>query len=251
MEGNNSGLCGASSAAEDCGAKNEGPLSSSCGDGGSGAANATVDTPNIVGSDARESDAPQGRRRDAEDRGPITVKFAVSRPSRPESAREAIVSPADTVGQLKRIHFAEELRSGYNVRIIFQGRILDDGATVRSLSSLADGSVLHAHVASPVRREVGSRLPSPADSAEDLWAFLLYIAMSIIVAVAWKIKKAHPRAFDSFSSLSLYVFTGLVLYVIFTFFVRVLRGLAFRRMTASAVAASTSLGGAEPSPQNG
>eukprot|EP00918_Siedleckia_nematoides_P009905 GHVU01021652.1.p2 GENE.GHVU01021652.1~~GHVU01021652.1.p2 ORF type:complete len:132 (+),score=2.27 GHVU01021652.1:92-487(+) len=89
MEGNNSGLCGASSAAEDCGAKNEGPLSSSCGDGGSGAANATVDTPNIVGSDARESDAPQGRRRDAEDRGPITVKFAVSRPSQPESARGA------------------------------------------------------------------------------------------------------------------------------------------------------------------
>ncbi|XP_028831210.1 transmembrane and ubiquitin-like domain-containing protein 1 isoform X2 [Denticeps clupeoides] len=76
-----------------------------------------------------------------------------------DTERTAHVMPEDTIGYIKRTYFAGQ---EHQVRLIYQGQLLQDDAQTLASLHLADNCVLHCHISQHAARAAPARA-RPAD----------------------------------------------------------------------------------------
>ncbi|KAG8430280.1 hypothetical protein GDO86_018075 [Hymenochirus boettgeri] len=127
-----------------------------------------------------------------------------------DTERLVTVQPSDTIREIKRAHFpGQELQ----VRLIFQGHLLqDDSQTVSSLQ-LRDGSVLHCHISqhASVPRAVGDQIQAHLNIGN-----LLVPLLAFILGLLWYCQFQYPQFFTSTASAFLGVLTLLVSVIAFS-----------------------------------
>ncbi|XP_067309653.1 transmembrane and ubiquitin-like domain-containing protein 1 isoform X2 [Pseudorasbora parva] len=78
-----------------------------------------------------------------------------------DTERTAQVNPEDTIGYIKRTYFAGQ---EHQVRLIYQGQLLQDDAQTLASLNLVDNSVLHCHISQHATRA----MPAGARAADQI-----------------------------------------------------------------------------------
>lgn len=117
-----------------------------------------------------------------------------------DTERTAQVKPEDTIGYIKRTYFAGQ---EHQVRLIYQGQLLqDDGQTLASLN-LADNCVLHCHISQHATRE------APAGAVDQVQAVALNVGslmvplFMLMLSVLWYFQIQYRQFFTAPATASL------------------------------------------------
>ncbi|TRY97640.1 hypothetical protein DNTS_035466 [Danionella cerebrum] len=118
-----------------------------------------------------------------------------------DTERTAQVNPQDTIGYIKRTYFAGQ---EHQVRLIFQGQLLqDDGQTLASLN-LADNSVLHCHISQHATRAMpaGARAADQVHVALNVGSLMVPLFV-LMLSVLWYFQIQYRQFFTAQATASL------------------------------------------------
>ncbi|KAM6954039.1 transmembrane and ubiquitin-like domain-containing protein 1 [Aplochiton taeniatus] len=119
-----------------------------------------------------------------------------------DTERTAQVKPEDTIGYIKRTYFAGQ---EHQVRLIYQGQLLqDDGQTLASLH-LADNCVLHCHISQHATREApaGVRAADQAHAVALNVGSLMVPLLMLMLSVLWYFQIQYRQFFTAPATASL------------------------------------------------
>lgn len=118
-----------------------------------------------------------------------------------DTERTAQVKPEDTIGYIKRTYFAGQ---EHQVRLIYQGQLLqDDGQTLASLN-LADNCVLHCHISQHATRAApaGARAADQVHVALNVGSLMVPLFV-LMLSVLWYFQIQYRQFFTAPATASL------------------------------------------------
>ncbi|XP_067109452.1 transmembrane and ubiquitin-like domain-containing protein 1 [Osmerus mordax] len=118
-----------------------------------------------------------------------------------DTERTAQVKPEDTIGYIKRTYFTGQ---EHQVRLIYQGQLLqDDGQTLASLN-LADNCVLHCHISQHATRAApaGARAADQVHVALNVGSLMLPLFV-LMLSVLWYFQIQYRQFFTAPATASL------------------------------------------------
>ncbi|XP_051554823.1 transmembrane and ubiquitin-like domain-containing protein 1 [Myxocyprinus asiaticus] len=118
-----------------------------------------------------------------------------------DTERTAQVNPQDTIGYLKRTHFAGQ---EHQVRLIYQGQLLQDDTQTLSSLNLANNSVLHCHIS----QHATQAMPAGAQAADQVHVALnvgsLMVPLFVLMlSVLWYFQIQYRQFFTAPATASL------------------------------------------------
>jgi len=167
----------------------------------------------------RSPDLPSGAEQSTQ---LIFLKLQVLDGSGVERRLDVRVAPTCTVGQLKALHFAADLRAGWRARVIFLGRVLQDADTLaliptgsflqcylqRGPSATGSGGMSEAEMLFPVwARLMAGGGPTRTPPCPKWQDFTFHTIFAAGVALAWGAYWTDPGRFDAFANFSLRFFS--------------------------------------------
>ncbi|XP_041726670.1 transmembrane and ubiquitin-like domain-containing protein 1 [Coregonus clupeaformis] len=153
-------------------------------------------TPSPLDSASSDSHSPDVDTADAAERNMVLrLKFLN------DTERMAQVKPEDTIGYIKRTYFAGQ---EHQVRLIYQGQLLqDDGQTLASLN-LADNCVLHCHISQHATRAApaGARAADQVHVALNVGSLMVPLFV-LMLSVLWYFQIQYRQFFTAPATASL------------------------------------------------
>ncbi|XP_010891553.2 transmembrane and ubiquitin-like domain-containing protein 1 [Esox lucius] len=153
-------------------------------------------TPNPLDSASSTRPPPEVEPADATERNMVLrLKFLN------DTERTAQVKPEDTIGYIKRTYFAGQ---EHQVRLIYQGQLLqDDGQTLASLN-LADNCVLHCHISQHATRAApaGARAADQVQVALNVGSLMVPLFV-LMLSVLWYFQIQYRQFFTAPATASL------------------------------------------------
>ncbi|MGH0133781.1 UNVERIFIED_CONTAM: hypothetical protein FKN15_063439 [Acipenser sinensis] len=118
-----------------------------------------------------------------------------------DTERVAQVKPEDTIGYVKRTFFQGQ---EHQVRLIYQGQLLQDDAQTLSSLNLADNSVLHCHIS----QHATAQAPAGVSAADQVHAALnvgsLMVPLFVLMlSVLWYFQIQYRQFFTAPATASL------------------------------------------------
>ncbi|XP_054483312.1 LOW QUALITY PROTEIN: transmembrane and ubiquitin-like domain-containing protein 1 [Anoplopoma fimbria] len=117
-----------------------------------------------------------------------------------DTERTAQVKPQDTIGYIKRTYFAGQEQQ---VRLIYQGQLLQDDAQTLASLNLVHNCVLHCHISQHAGR--GWRGPRPADQVQVALnvGSLMVPLLVLMLSVLWYCQIQYRQFFTAPATASL------------------------------------------------
>ncbi|XP_017541228.1 transmembrane and ubiquitin-like domain-containing protein 1 [Pygocentrus nattereri] len=118
-----------------------------------------------------------------------------------DTERIAQVNPEDTIGYIKRTYFAGQ---EHQVRLIYQGQLLQDDAQTLSSLNLADNCVLHCHISQHATRAVpaGARAADQVHVALNVGSLMVPLFV-LMLSVLWYFQFQYRQFFTAPATASL------------------------------------------------
>ncbi|CAJ1073195.1 transmembrane and ubiquitin-like domain-containing protein 1 [Xyrichtys novacula] len=118
-----------------------------------------------------------------------------------DTERTARVTPQDTVGYIKRTYFAGQEQQ---VRLIYQGQLLQDDAQTLSSLNLTHNCVLHCHISQNASRAATGG-PRPADQVQVALnvGSLMVPLLVLMLSVLWYCQIQYRQFFTAPATASL------------------------------------------------
>jgi len=118
-----------------------------------------------------------------------------------DTERTAEVNPDDTIGYIKRTYFAGQ---EHQVRLIYQGQLLQDDTQTLSSLNLADNCVLHCHISQNATRAMpaGARAADQVHVALNLGSLMLPMFV-LMLSVLWYFQIQYRQFFTAPATASL------------------------------------------------
>lgn len=118
-----------------------------------------------------------------------------------DTERTAQVNPQDTIGYIKRTYFAGQ---EHQVRLIYQGQLLQDDAQTLASLNLADNSVLHCHISQHATRAMpaGARAADQVHVALNVGSLMVPLFM-LMLSVLWYFQIQYQQFFTAPATASL------------------------------------------------
>ncbi|XP_028283020.1 transmembrane and ubiquitin-like domain-containing protein 1 [Parambassis ranga] len=118
-----------------------------------------------------------------------------------DTERTAQVKPQDTIGYIKRTYFAGQEQQ---VRLIYQGQLLQDDAQTLASLNLAHNCVLHCHISQHARRGAAGG-PRPADQVQVALnvGSLMVPLLVLMLSVLWYCQIQYRQFFTAPATASL------------------------------------------------
>ncbi|XP_062382178.1 transmembrane and ubiquitin-like domain-containing protein 1 [Sardina pilchardus] len=118
-----------------------------------------------------------------------------------DTERTAQVNPDDTIGYIKRTYFAGQ---EHQVRLIYQGQLLQDDSQTLSSLNLADNCVLHCHISQHATRAMpaGARAADQVHVALNLGSLMLPLFV-LMLSVLWYFQIQYRQFFTAPATASL------------------------------------------------
>lgn len=135
-----------------------------------------------------------------------------------DTERMAQVKPEDTIGYIKRTYFAGQ---EHQVRLIYQGQLLqDDGQTLASLN-LSDNCVLHCHISQHATRAApaGARAADQVHVALNVGSLMVPLFV-LMLSVLWYFQIQYRQFFTAPATASLVGITIFFSFVAFAVYRR-------------------------------
>ncbi|XP_030607692.1 transmembrane and ubiquitin-like domain-containing protein 1 [Archocentrus centrarchus] len=130
-----------------------------------------------------------------------------------DTERTAQVKPQDTIGYIKRTYFAGQ---EHQVRLIYQGQLLQDDARTLASLNLAHNCVLHCHISQHAARAAAGG-PRPADQVRVALnvGSLMVPLLVLMLSVLWYCQIQYRQFFTAPATASLVGVTILLSLVAF------------------------------------
>lgn len=118
-----------------------------------------------------------------------------------DTERVAQVNSDDTIGYIKRTYFAGQ---EHQVRLIYQGQLLQDDAQTLSSLNLADNCVLHCHISQHATRAVpaGARAADQVHVALNIGSLMVPLFV-LMLSVLWYFQFQYRQFFTAPATASL------------------------------------------------
>ncbi|XP_066537726.1 transmembrane and ubiquitin-like domain-containing protein 1 [Hoplias malabaricus] len=118
-----------------------------------------------------------------------------------DTERIAQVNPEDTIGYIKRTYFAGQ---EHQVRLIYQGQLLQDDAQTLSSLNLSDNCVLHCHISQHATRAVpaGARAADQVHVALNVGSLMMPLFV-LMLSVLWYFQFQYRQFFTAPATASL------------------------------------------------
>ncbi|XP_026791634.3 transmembrane and ubiquitin-like domain-containing protein 1 [Pangasianodon hypophthalmus] len=118
-----------------------------------------------------------------------------------DTERIAQVNPDDTIGYIKRTYFAGQ---EHQVRLIYQGQLLQDDAQTLASLNLADNCVLHCHISQHATRAVpaGARAADQVHVALNVGSLMVPLFV-LMLSVLWYFQFQYRQFFTAPATASL------------------------------------------------
>lgn len=118
-----------------------------------------------------------------------------------DTERVAQVNPEDTIGYIKRTYFAGQ---EHQVRLIYQGQLLQDDAQTLSSLNLSDNCVLHCHISQHATRAVpaGTRAADQVHVALNVGSLMVPLFV-LMLSVLWYFQFQYRQFFTTPATASL------------------------------------------------
>lgn len=118
-----------------------------------------------------------------------------------DTERIAQVNPDDTIGYIKRTYFAGQ---EHQVRLIYQGQLLQDDAQTLGSLNLADNCVLHCHISQHATRAMpaGTRAADQVHVALNLGSLMVPLFV-LMLSVLWYFQFQYRQFFTAPATASL------------------------------------------------
>ncbi|XP_051726685.1 transmembrane and ubiquitin-like domain-containing protein 1 [Ctenopharyngodon idella] len=118
-----------------------------------------------------------------------------------DTERTAQVNPQDTIGYIKRTYFAGQ---EHQVRLIYQGQLLQDDAQTLASLNLADNSVLHCHISQHATRAMpaGARAADQVHVALNVGSLMVPLFV-LMLSVLWYFQIQYRQFFTAPATASL------------------------------------------------
>lgn len=118
-----------------------------------------------------------------------------------DTERTAQVQPQDTIGYIKRTYFAGQEQQ---VRLIYQGQLLQDDAQTLASLNLVHNSVLHCHISQNVGQGAAGG-PRPADQVQVALnvGSLMVPLLVLMLSVLWYCQIQYRQFFTAPATASL------------------------------------------------
>ncbi|KAM8727970.1 transmembrane and ubiquitin-like domain-containing protein 1 [Acanthopagrus schlegelii] len=118
-----------------------------------------------------------------------------------DTERTAQVQPQDTIGYIKRTYFAGQEQQ---VRLIYQGQLLQDDAQTLASLNLVHNCVLHCHISQHASRGVAGG-PRPADQVQVALnvGSLMVPLLVLMLSVLWYCQIQYRQFFTAPATASL------------------------------------------------
>lgn len=118
-----------------------------------------------------------------------------------DTERVAQVNPEDTIGYIKRTYFAGQ---EHQVRLIYQGQLLQDDAQTLSSLNLPDNCVLHCHISQHATRAVpaGTRAADQVHVALNVGSLMVPLFV-LMLSVLWYFQFQYRQFFTTPATASL------------------------------------------------
>ncbi|XP_054882239.1 transmembrane and ubiquitin-like domain-containing protein 1 [Poeciliopsis prolifica] len=170
------------------------PLSSTASVGDGAPSEAPPTGPSLQEEAEREA-GDGARRRGAERSMVLRLKFLN------DTERTAQVQPHDTIGYIKRTYFAGQEQQ---VRLIYQGQLLQDDAQTLASLNLAHNCVLHCHISQSAPPGAAG-VPRPADQVQVALnvGSLMVPLLVLMLSVLWYCQIQYRQFFTAPATASL------------------------------------------------
>ncbi|XP_016358394.1 transmembrane and ubiquitin-like domain-containing protein 1 [Sinocyclocheilus anshuiensis] len=118
-----------------------------------------------------------------------------------DTERTAQVNPQDTIGYIKRTYFAGQ---EHQVRLIYQGQLLQDDAQTLASLNLSDNSVLHCHISQHATRAMpaGVRAADQVHVALNVGSLMVPLFV-LMLSVLWYFQIQYRQFFTAPATASL------------------------------------------------
>ncbi|KAK2860736.1 hypothetical protein Q7C36_004902 [Tachysurus vachellii] len=118
-----------------------------------------------------------------------------------DTERIAEVNPEDTIGYIKRTYFAGQ---EHQVRLIYQGQLLQDDAQTLASLNLADNCVLHCHISQHATRAMpaGTRAADQVHVALNVGSLMVPLFV-LMLSVLWYFQFQYRQFFTAPATASL------------------------------------------------
>ncbi|XP_026143732.1 transmembrane and ubiquitin-like domain-containing protein 1 [Carassius auratus] len=118
-----------------------------------------------------------------------------------DTERTAQVNPQDTIGYVKRTYFAGQ---EHQVRLIYQGQLLQDDAQTLASLNLSDNSVLHCHISQNATRAMpaGARAADQVHVALNVGSLMVPLFV-FMLSVLWYFQIQYRQFFTAPATASL------------------------------------------------
>ncbi|XP_077087002.1 transmembrane and ubiquitin-like domain-containing protein 1 [Siphateles boraxobius] len=118
-----------------------------------------------------------------------------------DTERTAQVNLQDTIGYVKRTYFAGQ---EHQVRLIYQGQLLQDDAQTLASLNLADNSVLHCHISQHATRAMpaGARAADQVHVALNVGSLMVPLFV-LMLSVLWYFQIQYRQFFTAPATASL------------------------------------------------
>lgn len=118
-----------------------------------------------------------------------------------DTERIAQVNPEDTIGYIKRTYFAGQ---EHQVRLIYQGQLLQDDAQTLASLNLADNCVLHCHISQHATRAMpaGARAADQVHVALNVGSLMVPLFV-LMLSVLWYFQFQYRQFFTAPATASL------------------------------------------------
>lgn len=118
-----------------------------------------------------------------------------------DTERTAQVNPQDTIGYIKRTYFAGQ---EHQVRLIYQGQLLQDDSQTPASLNLADNSVLHCHISQHATRAMpaGARAADQVHVALNVGSLMVPLFV-LMLSVLWYFQIQYRQFFTAPATASL------------------------------------------------
>lgn len=124
-----------------------------------------------------------------------------------ETERVVRTSIEETVGNFKRLNFAEESQDGRVVHLIFNGQFLRDDNRQLGSYSIVNNCVLHCHI-SQHQQSPGTAAQQPDQAELDLGQFMVPL-FACTIGFVWYLRWQYSYMFNTMSTMSLSAVTVL------------------------------------------
>ncbi|KAF4089649.1 hypothetical protein AMELA_G00069030 [Ameiurus melas] len=118
-----------------------------------------------------------------------------------DTERMAQVNPEDTIGYIKRTYFPGQ---EHQVRLIYQGQLLQDDAQTLASLNLADNCVLHCHISQHATRAMpaGARAADQVHVALNVGSLMVPLFV-LMLSVLWYFQFQYRQFFTAPATASL------------------------------------------------